>query len=161
MADGIARQNDAGYGPRSASAAGAVMEKALAELWMLVEPVPVGRESGFSWQIMAALEYIRSQYAEAIRVKDIADRAKLSKFHFIRRFKEETGYTPHAYLALLRVKHAKRLLVSRPDLRVREVGALVGYRDPTAFTRLFKRQAGEPPQRYRQEQLRGLFRSEE
>ena len=132
-------------------------QPSIAEFWdsLLGE---TDAEPAVSRPILRALAFIHEHYAETILVRHMADRACMSRYHFIRRFKGETGLTPHSYLIELRLSHAKRLLLSRPDLKVREIGARVGYADPTAFTRLFRNRVSMSPQRYRESQLRLLLR---
>ena len=45
-------------------------------------------------------------------------------------------------------EHAKRLLLTT-DLKVYEISARVGYADTTSFVKLFKREVGISPARYR------------
>ena len=141
----------AGYG------AGEEAGSSITEFWRSLFPEDSLAPS-VSMQVLRALAFIHERYAEPILVENIAACADLSRYHFIRRFKGETGLTPHAYLIQLRLSHARRMLLSRPDLKVREVGAHVGYADPTAFARLFRDRVGMSPLQYRQDQLRLLLR---
>ena len=50
----------------------------------------------------------------------------------------------------IRVEEAKRLLSTRPELGIKEVGAMVGYPDPYYFSRVFKEQTNQYPKEYRQ-----------
>jgi AraC family transcriptional regulator len=86
-------------------------------------------------------------------VPDLARLARLSPFHFIRRFRAETGCTPHRYLTLLRMRHAKALLAGEPDTAIREVGYRSGYDEPAAFARAFRRSVGMAPQEYRRRRM--------
>ena len=52
------------------------------------------------------------------------------------------------YVQTLRIEEAKQML-ERSDLSVDAVAEEVGYEDPTHFRRLFKRQVGVTPGRYR------------
>ena len=115
-----------------------------------------GQDSPFdlSAPVLAALRHMYRHYARRLSLEDLASRAGMSRFHLVRRFRAETGFTPYRYLVTLRVRRAQRLLVERPDLMVREVGAQVGYADPTAFARVFRFRAGVSPQSFRQQQLR-------
>lgn len=78
----------------------------------------------------------------------IASRAGLSKFHFVRAFREKTGITPVQYLNRLRVDVAKQKLQSgaRP---VTEIAFDVGFADVSAFNKAFQRHAGTSPTQYR------------
>ncbi len=67
---------------------------------------------------------------------------------FARRFRAATGHTPVEYVQRLRVEEAKRRL-ERTDAPVERIAWEVGYEDPAAFRRLFRRIVGLPPGVYR------------
>jgi transcriptional regulator GlxA family with amidase domain len=98
--------------------------------------------------IADAQTWLGDNYVET-GVADLVARSGLPERTFKRRFKAATGYTPIDYLQTLRTEEAKQLLESSPT-PVDEVGAAVGYEDPTFFRRLFKRSTGVTPSRYRQ-----------
>ncbi|MGV9841859.1 GlxA family transcriptional regulator [Streptomyces fungicidicus] len=66
----------------------------------------------------------------------------------LRRFGEEAGETPLAYLQRSRVRRATHLLEST-DRTVTRIAADVGYRDPGAFSGVFARHTGRRPGEYR------------
>jgi len=70
-------------------------------------------------------------------------KAFLSKFHFLRLFKNSYGQTPHQYLTEQRIRKAKQLL--RSGMTATEVCAAVGFESLSSFTRLFKKLTGTPP----------------
>lgn len=74
--------------------------------------------------------------------------AGLSKFHFVRAFREKTGVTPIRYLNRLRVDAAKQKLHSGAA-PVTEIALDVGFADLSAFNKAFKRHAGLSPTQYR------------
>ncbi|MCZ4096987.1 helix-turn-helix domain-containing protein [Streptomyces sp. So13.3] len=66
----------------------------------------------------------------------------------LRRFGDETGQTPLAYLHTVRVRRARQLLETT-DRAVASIAADVGYRDPGAFGDIFARHTGRRPREYR------------
>lgn len=66
----------------------------------------------------------------------------------LRRFGDETGQTPLAYLHTVRVRRARHLLETT-DRAVAGIAADVGYRDPGAFGDIFARHTGRRPREYR------------
>jgi transcriptional regulator GlxA family with amidase domain len=103
--------------------------------------------------IADAQAWLADNYAEAT-VAALVARSGLAERTFKRRFRAATGYTPIDYLQTLRTEEAKQLLESSP-MPVDDVGAAVGYEDPTFFRRLFRRSTGVTPSRYRQ-RFRGI-----
>ncbi len=70
----------------------------------------------------------------------------LSRAHFSRRFKAAVGLSPHAYLTLLRVERAKRLLAN--GVPIADTAVDVGFADQSHFARTFRRFAGATPAQY-------------
>ncbi|HKX32442.1 MAG TPA: helix-turn-helix transcriptional regulator, partial [Blastocatellia bacterium] len=57
--------------------------------------------------------------------------------------------SPHTYLASLRIERARRLLAETP-LPLSEVGALVGYKSQSHFTKIFREATGVTPRAFRE-----------
>lgn len=66
----------------------------------------------------------------------------------LRRFRDEAGETPLAYLQTARARRARHLLEST-DRTVASIAADVGYLDPGAFSEIFVRHTGRRPGEYR------------
>jgi AraC-like DNA-binding protein len=99
--------------------------------------------------IAAALEILRSQHARTISLQELAHAARMSLFHFTRRFKATTGFTPMEYLEKYRISRAQDLVLSRTQMRLKEVAHAVGYSDPAYFSRIFRKSTGISPREYR------------
>ncbi|MNJ00150.1 Bifunctional transcriptional activator/DNA repair enzyme AdaA [compost metagenome] len=63
-------------------------------------------------------------------------------------FQQTLGMRPFAYLTRYRLRKAKELLLQE-QLEVREIAKRVGYEDTSYFIKLFKRQEGVTPIRFR------------
>ena len=94
-------------------------------------------------QALAARRFIEQRYAEPISLRDIADAAGCSRFHFLRLFRQYYGRTPHQYLTTVRLREARRLL--RSGTLATEACFAVGFDSVASFTALFRRQHGCPP----------------
>jgi transcriptional regulator GlxA family with amidase domain len=94
------------------------------------------------------VKYISNHFAENISLDDLARGAQLSKYHFLRKFRQEAGMTPGAYLKRYRIVRAMDHLTGTRHT-IKEIGQMVGYRDPTAFSRAFAQIAGIQPYLYR------------
>jgi AraC-like DNA-binding protein len=64
----------------------------------------------------------------------------MSKYHFIRRFKEASGLTPQAYVTLQRLEKAKKMLLRGEEIK--SVAFLNGFYDATHLNTAFKRYFG-------------------
>lgn len=98
-----------------------------------------------------ALEAMETQYARPLNNAGLARACGMSEDYFIRRFREETGVTPHAYLMYRRVREAARLLVAT-RCSIEEIAEACGFSDRFHFSRTFAREMGRSPARYRRDQ---------
>ncbi|MDR2044854.1 MAG: AraC family transcriptional regulator [Clostridium sp.] len=89
------------------------------------------------------LAYIDEHISEPILVEDLAEQVHMSKYHFLRKFKEWTGVTAHAF-----VIH-KRLIKAREAIRegrsITQAYQCAGFSDYSSFLRNFKKAYGVPP----------------
>jgi AraC-like DNA-binding protein len=96
--------------------------------------------------IARAVRWIRDNYAEAIRVEDVAQRSGMSVSAFYRNFQAVTAMSPIQFQKQIRLQEARLLLAARPH-DVTGVGRRVGYDSPSQFSREYRRQFGVPPSR--------------
>ena len=88
-------------------------------------------------------ERMRADYAEDLRLEDLAQDVGLTTFQLIGLFKRATGLAPHAYLTQVRLNIACRhLRHARP---IAQVATDVGFYDQSALTKHFKRCYGITP----------------
>jgi AraC-like DNA-binding protein len=95
-----------------------------------------------------ARRFLESHLDEALTLDDIARRAFLSKYHFLRVFKDAFDDTPLRYLRRRRLEAAERLL-TRSELSVTAVCFRVGFESLGSFSSLFRRHAGLSPNAFR------------
>lgn len=98
--------------------------------------------------IKAVTDYITKKYSEPVRIKEIADYLGLDRSYLCKLFKRATNYTPMEYLISFRIRKARQLL-KQTDLPIQHIAYSVGYSDPFAFSKLFKRETGMSPSDYR------------
>lgn len=84
---------------------------------------------------------------------DLAAVAGWSVRHFSRRFRQETGRTPHDWILGKRVERAKDLL-GKPKLPLAEIALSCGFADQSHFTTAFRRLTDTTPLRWRRQNLR-------
>ncbi|MDR0405418.1 MAG: AraC family transcriptional regulator [Clostridiales bacterium] len=101
-----------------------------------------------NFDFVEVLEYIEKNLDKKLSIDELAEVCKMSKFHFIRRFKKVYSETPYGYITRVKVNRAKTLL-SSTDRTVDKIAVLVGFNDTNTFIRAFKKYTGETPLRYR------------
>lgn len=94
--------------------------------------------------------YIQEHIQEELRVEDLARKALMSTYHFIRVFKKETNMTPHEYIIHYRLRIAK-LLLKETDLSVNDICYESGFSSSSIFCAAFKKGVGMSPTAYRRE----------
>ena len=80
------------------------------------------------------MDFIYTRYCDPIGLRDIADAARLSQFHFLRTFKSVHGMTPSTFLNLTRAAKALRLLQTT-SLSVTTIADQVGFGSRTSLFR--------------------------
>jgi transcriptional regulator GlxA family with amidase domain len=93
-------------------------------------------------------EWIAQHYELDSPVTAMATLSGLSERSFKRRFASATGMTPLEYVQALRLEESKHMLETS-ELPVEVIANEVGYEDASFFSRLFRRQVGLTPARYR------------
>lgn len=85
---------------------------------------------------------------EPVTVAALARQTNLSPSRFAHLFRRELGIAPLQFVRRARLARA-RVLVERTFLTVKEVMAVVGFTDPSHFTRDFRRAYGVTPSQLR------------
>ncbi|MBQ8342161.1 MAG: helix-turn-helix transcriptional regulator, partial [Clostridia bacterium] len=94
--------------------------------------------------VRTAIGYIRSHYEESLDLDRLASEVGLSKYHFIRKFKEATGQTVVSYINAVRIERAERLL-REGQLSVAAVAEACGFPNHSYFSKVFCRLRGMLP----------------
>ncbi|MFY2563271.1 AraC family ligand binding domain-containing protein [Corallococcus terminator] len=97
--------------------------------------------------VRRARALIEASVTRNISLRELAREARLSPWHFVRAFREQTGQTPQVYLRCLRVRHAQRLLAT--DMPMSEVALDCGLVDQSHLVKQFTRTLGVTPGEYR------------
>lgn len=94
------------------------------------------------------LTWIVENLAEPLSVDQLAARSNLSARTFARRFRAETGATPHAWITSQRVLRAEELLETS-DRSVEQIASDVGFGNAATLRHHFTRARAVSPQQYR------------
>ncbi|HSE75320.1 MAG TPA: helix-turn-helix domain-containing protein, partial [Dongiaceae bacterium] len=93
-------------------------------------------------------DFLQANFARALSIDELAQRAGMSRRNFLRRFKAATGAMPGSYLQMFRVAAARQML-EETTTSVQRVGSSVGYDNVTFFRQVFRRYTGVTPAEYR------------
>ena len=125
--------------------------QALCDSYILQLLVQIGRinaaprreEQRFDPKIRQTLSYINENLGRELSVDALAERVYLSRYHFMRLFKAETGSTVHAYVRQKRLLYAARLI--REGSPANQAAEAAGFADYSAFHRAFRASFGISP----------------
>lgn len=99
---------------------------------------------GYTSPIARAIERLREEYDQQIRIDDVAQEVGLSVSSFHHQFKAVTALTPLQFQKQLRLQEARRLMLGE-HLDAASTAYRVGYNDASHFNREYKRLFGLPP----------------
>ena len=95
-------------------------------------------------RMVRAIDFIDAHLGDDLALATLASVAALSPYHFLRRFKAETGRPPHAYVTAKRMERAK-ILIETTRRPIADIAWSLGYSDASRFARLFRRHMGAAP----------------
>jgi AraC-like DNA-binding protein len=101
---------------------------------------------GQSESIAAAIERLRREFNQPLRIESIAREVGMSVSGFHHQFKAVTAMSPLQFQKQLRLQEARRLMLGE-NLDAASAGMRVGYDDASQFSREYKRLFGLPPMR--------------
>ncbi|MBD5478218.1 MAG: AraC family transcriptional regulator [Lachnospiraceae bacterium] len=101
------------------------------------------RAVNFNQKMIDLIKYIGEHLTEELSIEDLAAHFYISKFHMMRQFKEETGYTIHRYITEKRVLLAKSLMAA--GVPPTQACYQSGFRDYSTFLRAYKRRLAQNP----------------
>jgi AraC family transcriptional regulator len=97
-------------------------------------------------RLSAALDYLHTTHDADTNV--LARIACLSRFHFLRLFRQAFGSSPYQYGIRLRLEEAERLL-RKERMPMIEIASTLGFENPQSFSRLFAQRYGCTPSAFR------------
>lgn len=105
--------------------------------------------------IESAVKYLQTHYSGDVTLSRVAALYSVSREHFSRLFKRETGFGFNEYLTLLRLQKAEAMLREEPQKNVSQVAFESGFNDSNYFSDRFHREYGLSPLKYRRACLQG------
>ncbi len=98
--------------------------------------------------LLRARDVMDTFFMDNLSLDDIAAAACMSKFHFLRWFKEAFGITPHQYIIQRRLAQAQHLL-AHTTLPIADIVLMVGFESIGSFSTLFSAKTSISPREYR------------
>lgn len=99
-----------------------------------------------SHQIARTVEWLKENFAQPLRVDDLAFKTGMSASTFHKHFRSMTALSPLQYQKRLRLQEARRLMLT-DRLDAANAAFRVGYESPSQFSREYSRLFGAPPVR--------------
>lgn len=101
---------------------------------------------GYTHHIALAVERLRKDFKEPLRIESIARELGMSVSGFHHHFKSVTAMSPLQFQKQLRLQEARRLMLGQ-NIDATSAAYHVGYDDASHFNREYKRLFGAPPMR--------------
>lgn len=121
----------------------------------VLRPLRASIDRRDSWRLDQIHSLMQAHVHEQLNLDTLAASVNLSKYHFVKRYKEVTGTTPINRFIQLKIERACHLLDTTSN-EIKEVAFAVGYDDAYYFSRLFRKQMGVSPSQYRLSRTQGF-----
>lgn len=97
----------------------------------------------YNEKIIDIIRYISEHLSEELSIDHLAQKFYISKYHMMRQFKQETGYTIGNYISSKRLLLAKELILNHTP--VMQACFDCGYKDYSTFSRAYRQLFHESP----------------
>ena len=119
--------------------------------WLLTGPhggevASVALGGSHTGSVIRAIHTLRDNFAQPVRIEELAEKARMSPSAFHRQFKQITSRTPLQYQKQLRLLEARRLMLA-DEMSAEAAAYQVGYESSSQFSREYARMFGAPPRR--------------
>jgi AraC-like DNA-binding protein len=94
-----------------------------------------------------AVNWLRSNYAQPLRINELAKSVKMGVSTLHHQFRAMTSMSPLQYQKQLRLQEARKLMLTE-NYDAGSAALEVGYESATQFSREYRRFFGQPPMRY-------------
>lgn len=98
--------------------------------------------------------YIEQNLAEPISLQSACADMGISQTYMSRIFRRHTTHSFNEYLTSRRIERAKQLILDQPELPLKTVAELVGFKNQFYFSKVFRAVEGIPPSQFQQSETR-------
>ena len=125
-------------------------DSCFAESWRGLDAGPCARSAAApnDFRVRKSIQLLSERLGSEIRLDAVAREAGLSRPHFYKLFRRQTGVTPNLYVNTLLMERAVEIL-TRTAKTVTEIGFDLGFSSQSGFTRFFSANVGMAPTDYR------------
>ena len=110
-------------------------------------------------RVTRVVRMIDSRVDAGLTLEKLAREAGLSRYHFVRIFRQLTGVTPHQYILRARLREAAIRVMAEPE-RILDIAFDCGFGDVSNFNHAFRAEFGVSQRMYRNGKLSAAdFRS--
>jgi two-component system, response regulator YesN len=127
----------------------------LASIWDMIDEIMTNRQidnaqikkdtEGF---LDSVEQYLKKNLSQMFSLQSVCDDFGISQTYLSRMFRRYKDTSFNEYVTLLRINEAKRIMAENPEILLKDVACIVGYKDPYYFSRVFKSVTGCPPSAY-------------
>ncbi|UOQ50087.1 AraC family transcriptional regulator [Gracilibacillus caseinilyticus] len=100
-------------------------------------------------KIKVIVEWLEQVYPQDIGLYEISEKAEVSSQHLNKMFHDTFGISPYSFLVQLRIREAKRIMITDRELSLKEIAKKVGFNGVSHFVSTFKKREGITPSTYR------------
>jgi len=105
------------------------------------------KKSIYRNEISEAISHMEKNISKNLTLNDVADHVRISRTHFSKVFKKETGIGFNEYYIKIKIDFAKKLL-GLPGIKIYEVAEKTGFNDAGYFIKIFKETTGMTPKNF-------------
>ncbi|WP_347551418.1 AraC family transcriptional regulator [Pseudalkalibacillus hwajinpoensis] len=100
-------------------------------------------------KIKPVVDWLEQNYSENIGLQEMAEQVKMSSQNLSTLFRRAFGISPYAFLIQMRIREAKKKLVSNPEISLKEIANAIGFNDVSHFVATFRKVESITPNKYR------------
>lgn len=100
----------------------------------------------YNRKVIDIIDYITQHLGDDLSIDKISDEFYISKYHMMRIFKAETGYSVHQYIMEKRILKARDLIISGEPAMAASIES--GFHDYSSFCKAFRKATGKLPSDY-------------
>jgi AraC-like DNA-binding protein len=100
----------------------------------------------YNRKVIDIIDYIMEHLGDDLSIDKISDEFYISKYHMMRIFKAETGYSVHQYIMEKRILRARDLIIAGEPAMSASIES--GFHDYSSFCKAFRKATGKLPSDY-------------